>query len=98
MPKTIRFRIRSLMIMAESTSTIMGVETIITDAEIGEVRLNPLKKESMFKATPKKAAQIILGKSARSILSLRTFSGIRVKSQTNQNKIVEPPTRIKINP
>jgi hypothetical protein len=32
------------MIMADSTSTIMGVDTIITEAEIGEVRLKPLKK------------------------------------------------------
>jgi hypothetical protein len=56
--------------MAESTSSIMGVETIITDAEMGVVRVNPLKKESMFRATPKKAVQIIRGKSARSIFSL----------------------------
>jgi len=47
--------------MAERISTIIGVQTISTDAEIGEVKLNPLKKESIFKATPKKAAHIILG-------------------------------------
>ena len=51
------------MIMADNINTIIGVVTIITAAEIGEVKLNPLKKVSMFKATPKKAAAIILGKS-----------------------------------
>jgi hypothetical protein len=40
--------------MADSTSTIMGVDTIITEAEIGEVRLKPLKV-SMLKATQKKS-------------------------------------------
>jgi hypothetical protein len=43
------------MIMADSTSTIMGVD-IITEAEIGEVRLKPLKV-SMLKATQKKRRQ-----------------------------------------
>jgi hypothetical protein len=42
--------------MADSTSTIMGVDTIITEAEIGEVRLKPLKKVSMLKQLKKKAA------------------------------------------
>jgi hypothetical protein len=31
---------RSFIMIAESTNTIMGVVTIITDAEIGEVRLS----------------------------------------------------------
>ena len=69
--------------------TIMGVETIITEAAMGEVMLRPLKKVSMFRATPKKAAAIMRGKSLRSIFSFG------VKSQTSQNKIVEPPTRSK---
>ena len=73
-------------------STIIGVETIKTAAEIGEVRLNPLKNVSILKATPKKAAAIIRGKSVLSIFSLGT------KSQINQNKITEPPTRKTMNP
>ena len=59
-PIIIRFRIRSFKIIAESTNTIIGVDTIITAALIGEVRLSPLKKQSIFKAIPKKAAAIIL--------------------------------------
>ena len=62
-PKTIRFCMRSFIINAESVNTIIGVETIITAALMGEVRLNPLKNVSILKATPKKAAAIILGKS-----------------------------------
>jgi hypothetical protein len=58
---------RSFMIIAEST-TIMGVVTIMTDAEIGEVRLIH-KKVSILKATPKKAAAIIRGKSFMAIFS-----------------------------
>ena len=65
-PKTILFCMRSFIINAESVKTIMGVETIITAALMGEVRLNPLKKVSMLKATPKKAAAIIRGKSLSS--------------------------------
>jgi hypothetical protein len=62
-PTTFRFRIFSLIIIADNINTINGVQTIITAAEIGDVRLNPLKKVSIFKATPKKAQAIILGKS-----------------------------------
>lgn len=76
----------------------MGVQTISTDAEIGEVKLSPLKKESIFKATPKNAAQIIRGKSARSIFSSRIAAEFLLKSQDIQNKMVAPPTRTKINP
>ena len=85
---------RSFIIMAESTSTIIGVETISTEVEMGEVKLRPLKKQSIFSVTPKNAAAIMRGKSARSIFSARTFSGILAKSQDNQNKTVAPPTRI----
>ena len=46
----------------------------------------------MFKATPKNAAAIIRGKSWFSIFSLGP------KTETNQNRITEPPTRIVINP
>jgi uncharacterized membrane protein len=45
------------MIMADSTSTIMGVDTIITEAEIGEVRLKPLKSKHV-KGNSKAAAII----------------------------------------
>ena len=69
-PKTIRVFMRSFIRIAESAKTIIGVETMITAAEIGDVRLNPLKKVSILKATPKNAAAIIRGKSANSILSL----------------------------
>ena len=87
-----RLRIRSFMISAESTKTIIGVVTIITAALIGEVKLKPLKNVNIFKATPNKAAAMIRGKSANAIFSLGR------KSQINQNKIPEPPTRNKINP
>ena len=97
-PKIIRFRIRSLRIIAERTRTIIGVETISTDAEMGEVKLNPLKNASIFKATPKKAA----AENSRKIYGVnffvRNFLDFLVKSQTNQNKIVAPPTRIMIKP
>jgi hypothetical protein len=78
--------------MADKINTIMGVVTIITAAEMGEVKLNPLKKVSMLSATPKKAAAIIRGKSCRLIFSLEP------KREISQNKIVAPKTRIKINP
>jgi hypothetical protein len=42
---------RSFIIIADKT--IMGVVTIITDADMGGVRLNPLKKVSILSATPK---------------------------------------------
>jgi hypothetical protein len=83
---------RSFIIIADKTSTIIGVETIITAAEIGEVRLNPLKKVSILNATPKKAAAIILGKSPMAIFSLG------IKSHVSQKSSTEPPTRRKINP
>ena len=91
-PKAFHFRIFSFMIIAESTSTIMGVVTIITEAIIGEVRLNPSKKVSILKATPKKAEAIILGKSFKAIFS------VFKKSATSQNSNAEPPTRKTINP
>ena len=87
-----RFCIRSFIISAESVNTIIGVETIITAAEIGEVRLKPLKNVSILKATPKKAAAKILGKSVKAIFSFG------INSQTSQNKITDPPTRRNINP
>jgi hypothetical protein len=65
---------------------------IIAAAEIGEVRLNPLKKVSILNATPKKAAAIILGKSPKAIFSLG------IKSHVSQKSSTEPPTRSKINP
>ncbi|MNE33104.1 hypothetical protein D3C80_1267510 [compost metagenome] len=83
---------RSFIISAESTSTIIGVETIITAALIGEVRLSPLKNVSILKATPKKAAAMIRGKSPKSIFSLG------INNPTSQNKIMEPPARNRINP
>ena len=46
----------------------------------------------MFKATPKKAAAIILGKSDFAIFSFGP------KKETNQKSKTEPPTRNKINP
>ncbi len=70
----------------------MGVVTIKTEADIGEVRLNPLKKVSILKATPKKAAAMIRGKSERSIFSFG------INNQMSQNKITEPPTRKTIKP
>ena len=91
-PKTIRFCMRSFIIMAESVNTIIGVETIITAALMGEVRLNPLKKVSILNATPKKAAPIIRGKSLRAIFSFG------IKSQISQNNSTEPPTRNRIKP
>ena len=42
--------------MLEKINTKIGEVTIITDALIGVVKLNPLKKVSIFKPTPKKAA------------------------------------------
>jgi hypothetical protein len=83
---------RSFKIIAERIKTIMGVVTIKTDAEIGEVKLKPLKKVSILKATPKKAAAMIRGKSLLSIFSLGR------KSQISQNKITELPTRKTIKP
>lgn len=91
-PKTIRFCMRSFMINAESVKTIIGVETMITAALMGEVRLNPLKKVSILNATPKKAAAIIRGKSFSAIFSFG------VNNQTSQNKSIEPPARNKIKP
>jgi len=43
-PMSVRFCIRSFIIIAERTNTIMGVVTMITAADMGEVRLKPLKK------------------------------------------------------
>jgi hypothetical protein len=91
-PNTLRLSMRSLRIRAESIKTIMGVVTIKTEAEMGEVKLNPLKKVSMLNATPKKAAAIIRGKSARSIFSLGK------KNQINQNSTTDPPTRKTMKP
>ncbi len=79
------------MIIADKTNTIIGVVTIITEAIIGEVRLRPSKKVSIFRATPKNAEAIILGKSLSAI-----FSVFKNKA-TSQNKIAEPPTRKTIN-
>jgi hypothetical protein len=87
-----RFRIRSFIIIAERSSTIIGVVTMITDADMGEVRLNPLKKVSMLKATPKKAAAIIRGKSLKAIFSFG------MNNQESQNNSIAPVTRNKIKP
>lgn len=84
--------------MADKTSTISGVQTIITAAEIGEVMLNPLKKDSIFKATPKKAHAIIRGKSLYAIFSKVPIFINRINNQTAQNKITVPPTRSNIKP
>ena len=97
-PKTFLLRIFSLIIIADKTKTINGVQTIITAAEIGEVMLNPLKKESIFKATPKKAHAIIRGKSLVAIFSEIPIFKSRISTQTAQNKSTEPPTRNKIKP
>jgi hypothetical protein len=80
------------MIMDERINTIIGVVTIITDADMGEVRLNPLKKVSILKATPKNAAAIILGKSLKAIFSFG------INSQESQNKSIAPLTLSKIKP
>ena len=48
----IGFRIK----MLEKIKTIIGEVTIITEALIGLVKLNPLKKASMFNVIPKKDA------------------------------------------
>ena len=45
-PRNFRIIIFSFMIMEDKINTIIGVVTIITAAEIGEVKLNPLKKVS----------------------------------------------------
>ncbi len=97
-PKTLRFRMRSLVIIAEKISTIIGVVTIITEAEIGEVRLNPLKKLSMFNVIPKKAEAIILGKSAQAIFSFSISWKLLIMSQIAQNKSTEPPVRMTTKP
>lgn len=91
-PAAILFFMGSFVNNADKTSTIIGVHTMITAADIGEVKLNPLKKVSILKATPKKAAATILGKSATAMFSLG------IKSQVNQNNTTEPPTRNKIKP
>lgn len=91
-PVTILVRMRSFMIIADKIKTIIGVVTIITDADMGEVRLNPLKKVSILNATPKKAAAIIRGKSFKSIFCFG------IKSQINQKSNVEPLTRSNIKP
>jgi hypothetical protein len=62
--------------MADSTSTIMGVDTIITEAEIGEVRLKPLKKV-MLKATRG-------GNNTRKIT--KVYFSLGINNQANQNK------------
>jgi hypothetical protein len=89
-PKTIptifRALIGSFIMKADSSNTIMGVVTMITAAEIGEVKLNPLKNVSIFKATPKKAAATIRGKSFRCICC---FGPIK---ETSQNNTVAPNT------
>jgi hypothetical protein len=59
--------------MADSTSTI--VDTIITEAEIGEVRLKPLK--SMLKATQKSGGN--------NTENHHLFS-LGINNQANQNK------------
>ncbi|MCY1228573.1 hypothetical protein D9M72_408970 [compost metagenome] len=91
-PKAFHLRIFSFMMMADNTKTIIGVVTMITEAIIGEVRLNPSKNVSILRATPKKAEAIILGKSFNAI-----FSAL-IKSATSQNKRAEPPTLKTINP
>jgi hypothetical protein len=58
-----------------------GVVTIITDAEIGEVRLNPLKSKHV--KSKKNAAAIIRGKSLKSYFFLW-------QNQDSQNKSIAP--------
>lgn len=89
-PKTIpnifRALMRSFIRNADNSNTIIGVVTIMTAAEIGEVKLNPLKKVSIFKATPKNAAAIIRGK------SFSCIGCFGAKKETNQNNTVAPKT------
>jgi hypothetical protein len=59
------------------------VVTIITDAEMGEVRLNP-KKVSMLKATPKNARSNNSGK------SLELFFLWHKQKARSQNKSIAP--------
>ena len=54
-PKDLVQVIRSPKRKNEIISTIMGVEVIITEPIIGEVRLMPLKKKIWLTATPKMA-------------------------------------------
>jgi hypothetical protein len=83
-----RLRMRSLRIIAERINTIIGVHH--NHGCRDRVRLNPLKKVSMLKATPKNAAAIIRGKSLRAIFSFG------INNQDSQNKIMAPLTRNKI--
>ena len=55
-PKIRCFPIGFLIKMLEKIKTIIGEVTIITEALIGLVKLNPLKKASMFNVIPKKDA------------------------------------------
>jgi hypothetical protein len=58
-PRIRRFPIALLTKILEKRSTIIGEVTTITEALIGLVKLNPLKKANIFKATPKKEAHKI---------------------------------------
>jgi hypothetical protein len=80
------------MSIEDRIRTIIGVVTMITAADIGVVKLKPLKKVSIFSATPKKAAAMIRGKSAN-----KTFS-FGPRKETAQKSKAAPLTRSKINP
>ena len=56
-PKTFLFTIFSFNKILEKIKTNIGDVTIITEALIGVVKLNPLKKVSIFNPTPKNAAK-----------------------------------------
>ena len=89
---------RSFNKKADNIRTIIGVMGMITDAEIGEVKLNPLKNVNILKATPVKAAAAILGKSEVLIFSVGISLAEVIKYAASQNNTVEIPTRTTIKP
>ena len=91
-PLTLRKVMASRIKSEATTSTIIGLVVIISEALMGEVRSRPLKKSNWLVATPNTAHTNNLNKSLFS-----TFSRV-IRELIRKKTIAVNNTRIKINP